>query len=149
MSELSDDTELQTHSRAVLYILSAVAPPRARETTEVITSSFVDAIKSSTVCASQVYLPFFPDVANISQQWRIRMHALPALVVFFYRNLLSIPNESISTVMTVLLNCLSDDNVEVREMASKALSGIVRVSQRQSIIPLKVEFLSSMLIVQH
>lgn len=55
MSELSDDTELQTHSRAVLYILSAVAPPRARETTEVITSSFVDAIKSSTVCASLVY----------------------------------------------------------------------------------------------
>lgn len=76
------------------------------------------------------------------------MHALPALVVFFYRNLLSIPNESVSTVMTVLLNCLSDDNVEVREMASKALSGIVRVSQRQSIIPLKVKSLSSLLSVQ-
>jgi proteasome activator subunit 4 len=40
--------------------------------------------------------------------------------------------------MDLMLNCLSDDNVEVREMASSALSGIVRVSQRQSIIPLKV-----------
>jgi len=40
--------------------------------------------------------------------------------------------------MEVLLDCLGDENVEVREMASKALSGIVRCSQRQSIIPLKV-----------
>lgn len=44
--------------------------------------------------------------------------------------------------MAVLLDCLSDDNIEVREMASKALSGIVRVSQRQSIIPLKNHFVS-------
>lgn len=41
-------------------------------------------------------------------------------------------------MMEVLLDCLSDENVEVREMASKALSGVVRCSQRQSIIPLKV-----------
>lgn len=40
--------------------------------------------------------------------------------------------------MEVLLDCLSDENVEVREMASKMLSGVVRCSQRQSIIPLKV-----------
>jgi len=41
--------------------------------------------------------------------------------------------------MDVLLDCLSDENVEVREMASKVLSGVVRCSQRQSIVPLKVE----------
>ena len=40
--------------------------------------------------------------------------------------------------MEVFLDCLGDENVEVREMASKALSGIVRCSQRQGIIPLKV-----------
>jgi proteasome activator subunit 4 len=40
--------------------------------------------------------------------------------------------------MDVLLDCLGDENVEVREMASKALSGVVRCSQRQSISPLKV-----------
>lgn len=51
---------------------------------------------------------------------------------------MGISNASVSKIMDILLNCLSDDNVEVREMASSALSGIVRVSQRQSIIPLKV-----------
>lgn len=51
---------------------------------------------------------------------------------------MGISNGSVTRIMDLLLSCLSDDNVEVREMASSALSGIVRVSQRQSIIPLKV-----------
>lgn len=58
--------------------------------------------------------------------------------MFFYRNLLSISSSQVTTIMDALLDCLSDENVEVREMASKALSGVVRCSQRQSIIPLKV-----------
>lgn len=41
-------------------------------------------------------------------------------------------------VMDVFLDCLSDENVEVREMGSKALSGAIRSSQRQSILSLKV-----------
>ena len=44
--------------------------------------------------------------------------------------------------MDVLLDCLSDENVEVREMASKVFSGVIRCSQRQNIIPLKVELVS-------
>jgi proteasome activator subunit 4 len=59
-------------------------------------------------------------------------------VVFFYRNLLSISGAQARAIMDALLDCLADQNVEVREMASKALSGVVRCSQRQSIIPLKV-----------
>jgi proteasome activator subunit 4 len=51
---------------------------------------------------------------------------------------MGISNGSVTRIMDLMLSCLSDDNVEVREMASNALSGIVRVSQRQSIIPLKV-----------
>ena len=43
-------------------------------------------------------------------------------------------------MMEVLLECLADENVEVREMASTTLAGVVRCSQRQSIIPLKVWF---------
>jgi proteasome activator subunit 4 len=73
-----------------------------------------------------------------SKSWRIRLQALPPLVVFFYRNLLSIPSGSVSSVMEVLLDCLGDENVEVRMMASKSLSGIIRSSQRQRIIPMKV-----------
>ena len=49
MSELSDNPELQTHSQAVLYILSAVSPPP--ESIEAIGDSFVRAISSSTVRA--------------------------------------------------------------------------------------------------
>lgn len=75
------------------------------------------------------------------QSWRIRLNALPTVVVFFFRNLLSISNEGVTKMMEVLLDCLSDENVEVREMASKALSGVVRCSQRQSIIPLKVRMI--------
>lgn len=47
MSELSDNPELQSHSQAVLYILSAVAPPQ--ESIEAISANFVNAISSSTV----------------------------------------------------------------------------------------------------
>jgi len=49
--------------------------------------------------------------------------------------------------MDVLLDCLSDENVEVREMSSKTLSGVVRCSQRQNIIPLKVSEEASVLII--
>ncbi|KAF8898414.1 hypothetical protein BD779DRAFT_1607229 [Infundibulicybe gibba] len=121
MSELSDSTDVQVYSSAVLYVLSAVSPPV--EYIATILDNFVIAIKSST-------------------SWRIRLHALPALVVFFYRNLLSISPSGVAQVMDALLDCLSDENVEVREMASKALSGVVRCSQRQSIMPLKNRFVA-------
>ena len=44
--------------------------------------------------------------------------------------------------MRVLLDCLANENVEVREMASKVLSGVLRTSQRQNIIPLKNRFVT-------
>lgn len=47
MSELNDSSDLQTYSSAVLYVLSAVTPPR--EFVDVILHNFVEAIKSSTV----------------------------------------------------------------------------------------------------
>ena len=74
----------------------------------------------------------------LAQSWRIRLNAVPPLLVFFYQNLLSISQEGISKLMDLLVDCLGDENVEVREMASKAFSGVVRCSQRQTIIPLKV-----------
>lgn len=48
MSELNDSAELQKYSSAVLYVLSAVAPPA--DSVEVIADSFIVAIKSSGVC---------------------------------------------------------------------------------------------------
>jgi proteasome activator subunit 4 len=75
---------------------------------------------------------------QIYQSWRIRLNALPTLLVFFYRNLISISPDDASQVMDALVDCLADENVEVREMSSKVLSGIIRCSQRESIVPLKV-----------
>ena len=63
--------------------------------------------------------------------------------MFFYRNLLSMSTGLVSRLMNVLQECLSDENIEVREMASKMLSGVVRCSQRQSIIPLRVRIFGS------
>jgi proteasome activator subunit 4 len=138
MTELNDNPELQLYSSAVLYALSAVTPPQ--DYVEVILGNFVAEIKSSAVrkyqSRSQLQLTLLFII--LSQSWRIRLQALPALVVFFYRNLLTISPAGVSNVMDVLLECLGDENVEVREMASKSLSGIVRCSQRLTIIPLKV-----------
>ena len=63
---------------------------------------------------------------------------MPTLVVYFYRNMMAISPAGVKRTMSAVLDCLADENVEVREMASKALSGIVRSSQRQSVVPLKV-----------
>ncbi|KZW02117.1 ARM repeat-containing protein [Exidia glandulosa HHB12029] len=122
MSELNDSSELQTYSSAVLYVLSAVTPPV--EYIELIADHFVDAVRSST-------------------SWRIRLNALPTLVVFFYRNLTSFSDACVQRIMDLLLECLFDENVEVREMAAKALSGVIRCSQRQSILPLKDRFVQA------
>ncbi|EMD41612.1 hypothetical protein CERSUDRAFT_110183 [Gelatoporia subvermispora B] len=121
MSELNDSTELQTYSSGVLYVLSAVNPIPGY--VEVIADNFIDAIKSST-------------------SWRIRVKALPTLIVFFYRNLLRVSPRIVSRLMEALLECLADENIEVREMASKMLSGVVRCSQRQSIPGLKNHFVN-------
>jgi len=121
MSDLNDSAELQRYSAAVLYVLSAVTPPR--EFVGVIMDNFINVIKSST-------------------SWRIRLNALPTLIVFFYRNLMGMSSGAVSNLMDVLLECLSDENVEVREMASMMLSGVVRCSQRQSILTLKDHFVS-------
>ncbi|KAJ7596682.1 hypothetical protein C8J56DRAFT_918063 [Mycena floridula] len=121
MSELNDNPELQVYSSAVLYSLSAFTVPA--NFIEPILENFVSAIKRTT-------------------SWRLRLNALPCLVVFFYRNLLLVSQKEVSRVMEVLLDCLLDENVEVRQMASKMLSGVVRCSQRQQIKPLKDRFVS-------
>lgn len=47
MTELNDSPELQMYSSAVLYVLSAVTPPK--EYVEIIADSFAATIKTSTV----------------------------------------------------------------------------------------------------
>ncbi|KAJ3537454.1 hypothetical protein NMY22_g5581 [Coprinellus aureogranulatus] len=121
LSELSDNPEIQAYGSGALYILSALTP----------LSDFIEPILDKYVVSIES-----------SQSWRTRLHGLPALVIFFYKNLLSLSPEQVNKVMRVLLDCLANENVEVREMASKVLSGVVRTSQRHNIAPLKNRFIT-------
>ncbi|KAF8527908.1 ARM repeat-containing protein [Hysterangium stoloniferum] len=119
MAELNDSSDLQVYSTAVLYVLSAVVPPH--EYVETVATMFTEAIVSST-------------------SWRVRLNALPTLAVFWYRNLTSFSEASMTKMMDVLMQCLEDENLEVREMAAKTLSSVLRSSQRHRILPLKEQF---------
>ncbi|TDL28791.1 hypothetical protein BD410DRAFT_863415 [Rickenella mellea] len=123
MSELSDSPELQMYSSAVLYVLSAVTPPQ--EFVEMAADILIAAIKSSS-------------------SWRIKLNGLPVLTVFFYRNLTSFSDVCVSRLMDLVLTCLGDENVEVREMAAKVLSGLLRCSQRHRILPLRNRFVAQL-----
>ncbi|KAJ2920211.1 hypothetical protein MD484_g84, partial [Candolleomyces efflorescens] len=96
MSEQSDSPELQAYSSGVLYILSALTP----------LPDYVDPI-----------LDKFVEIIESSSSWKTRLHGLPALVIFFYRNLLSLTPDHVSKVTRVLLECLSNENVENRFVA--------------------------------
>lgn len=109
--------DLQLYSTAVLNVLSSIAAPLAY--IEPILDNMIDAIKTSP-------------------SWRVRLSVLPVLQVFYFRNLLNLPDAAVKRVLDVLLECLRDENVEVRETAAKTLSGVIRCSQRQSILALKV-----------
>ncbi|KAG8722752.1 hypothetical protein FRC08_010362 [Ceratobasidium sp. 394] len=119
MSNLNDSSELMTYSNAVLYLLSAVTPPL--EFVEPIVNALIEATTSSPL-------------------WRVRLNALPILQVFYFRNLPSMSDDIIARIIDVLLLCLKDDNVEVRQMAAKTLAGVLRCSKRSKIPELKNRF---------
>ncbi|KIY51336.1 hypothetical protein FISHEDRAFT_37321 [Fistulina hepatica ATCC 64428] len=121
MAELNDNTDLHKYGNGVLYILSSILPPT--EYIDVMFNDYMNVIKSSS-------------------SWRIRLVAIPALVIFFNRTMMSISTDTVAKIMDMLIECLGDENIEVREMASKAVASIVRCSQRQNIEPLKGRFLA-------
>lgn len=135
MSELSDSAELQMYSSAVLHVLSAVTPPQ--EFIELVADGYISTIKSSSV--SLLGARVFKRISSLYfQSWRIKLNGLPVLIVFFYRNLTSFSEGCVGRLMDLVLTCLGDENVEVREMAAKVLSGLLRCSQRHQILPLRV-----------
>jgi proteasome activator subunit 4 len=119
MSELQDSKELQTYSSAILYLLSAIVPPS--ELLEPVLAILTESVRHSS-------------------SWRIRLNTLPVLQVFYFRNLPAISDDWVQKIMDVVNECLKDENVEVREMAATTLSGIIRCSQRRSILSLKDRF---------
>jgi len=120
MSELQDSAEVQQYSSGVLYIMAAINPPAYL--IEPLTELFLEAVKTSP-------------------SWRVRRKAIPVLAVWYFRNLSSLSPPVVRKIIDVLVECLSDENVEVRERAASTLSGILRCrADKEQVILLKDRF---------
>lgn len=79
-------------------------------------------------------------IMSESQEWRVRLDALPILQVAYFQNLFYLCPSDVREIVNVLLTLLKDAHLEVREMAATTLSGVVRCSQRGLISDLKERF---------
>ncbi|UZJ50775.1 hypothetical protein CBS101457_000095 [Exobasidium rhododendri] len=79
-------------------------------------------------------------IENSKDSWRSRLDALPVLQVVYFQNLFYLEVEVIEEIIASLLTLLQDAHLEVREMASATLSGLVRCSQRRLIKSLLEKF---------
>ncbi|KAL5534546.1 hypothetical protein ACEPAG_1009 [Sanghuangporus baumii] len=122
MTELNDNRELMMYSSGVLFILSAVTPPH--EYVEKIVDQCLSVIKESS-------------------SYKIKLVGLPMLTLFFFRNLVGVSDACVERVMEIVISCLADENIEVREVAKKVLSGLLRCSQRRQILPLRDRFIAT------
>ncbi|KZP00936.1 ARM repeat-containing protein [Calocera viscosa TUFC12733] len=119
MSELMDSSDLRSYAIGLLYILSAVTP--SVRYVEPVMHALIEAVRTSP-------------------SWRVRLQVLPIMQVFYFRQLPLLSDECSVRVLDVLVECLEDEAIEVREMAAKTLSGVIRCSQRHSILELKARF---------
>ena len=78
-----------------------------------------------------------------SNSWRTRLDVFPFLQIAYFENLFLLSQDTIQAVLHLVLELLSDSQVEVREMAATTLSGIVRCSQRSLITSLRKSFVST------
>jgi len=119
-TELSDNNDLATHASTLLVRMCGVMPPVP------LVNPILDAIY---------------EAIKTSPSWKVRLKALPLVQVFYFRQVPLISEVKIVEMLEVLCSCLDDEVVEVREMAATTLSGILRLSPRQSVITLKDRFL--------
>ena len=68
-----------------------------------------------------------------TQSWHIKARVLPILQVFYFRHIFFLPKETRDRIIIFLDTLLSDQQVEVRRLASISLSGIVQCSAKSSI----------------
>jgi len=122
MSELMDSSDLRSYAIGLLYILSAVTPA----------VQYVEPVMDALIAA-----------VRTSPSWRVRLQVLPIMQVFYFRQLPLLSDDCSIRVLDVLVECLEDEAIEVREMAAKTLSGVIRCSQRLSILDLKARFVKA------
>ncbi|KAJ1028660.1 hypothetical protein NDA16_001826 [Ustilago loliicola] len=120
MLELHDNKELSALARAVLTKIST--HPFTSEHAGKLIDTLLHVTRSSV------------------DSWRARLDTLPVLQVIYFQNLFYLSDATITSIVELLLELLTDKHLEVREMASTTLSGIVRCSQRRLIKTLKNRF---------
>lgn len=119
MQDISDDHDLQTMASGVLNLIAQTSYPLS------LVPHMVDA---------------FAHILTESNSWHIRMKALPILQVFFFKHLFLLQSSEVIRIMDVITNLLMDTQIEVRQLASVTLSGLVRCSQRDAIHVLKDKY---------
>lgn len=89
---------------------------------------------------SDVLIQMTSVLMNNQVGWRPKIHTLPMLQVLFYRHLPLLDKTIELHIMESIAGLLQDHQVEVREAASITLSGLIRCSQRDSMLRLKQDF---------
>ncbi|KAE8252683.1 hypothetical protein A4X06_0g2008 [Tilletia controversa] len=120
MMELPDNTELSTAAKKVLNQIAVY--PFTADLISPLVRKLLEVIRTN------------------SGSWRIRLDVLPVLQITYFRNLFYLSPDVVQDVNEMLLELLEDAHLEVREMASTTLSGIIRCSQRGMIKQLKERF---------
>jgi proteasome activator subunit 4 len=80
------------------------------------------------------------DDVDARQSWRVRLKVLPLLQVFYFRQMPLIRDAKGIELLDAVCHCLDDEVIEVREMAARTLTGLLRVSPRRSVLTLKARF---------
>lgn len=79
-------------------------------------------------------------IEESNESWRARLDALPVLQILFWQNIFNMDEEIFGDITRTLLHLLTDPHLEVRNLASTTLSGIIRCSQRELIQSLRKRF---------
>ncbi|KAG2196811.1 hypothetical protein INT47_002738 [Mucor saturninus] len=119
MQEVNDDQDLQVMATRVLNLTARLSYPPSMLPT---------------------LIDQFLTILTTSTSWHIRIRALPVLQIFFFKHLFVMSSDQLIRIMEVIGQMLMDTQIEVRQLASVTLGGLVRCSQRDAIQSLLTQF---------
>ncbi|CAG8507014.1 6948_t:CDS:10 [Ambispora gerdemannii] len=119
MQDVNDDQDLQSVATHVLGMIASFTYPP--EMVLVMINKIIEILMESP-------------------SWHIKVKALPVLQVFYFKHLFMLTPEEMLRIMNTVSDMLMDTQIEVRQMASETLSGLIRCSQRNAIAALKERF---------
>lgn len=119
MQEVNDDQDLQMMATRVLNLIARLPYPPSMLPT---------------------LIDQFLTILTTSTSWHIRIRALPVLQIFFFKHLFVMSSDQLIRIMEVIGQMLMDTQIEVRQLASVTLGGLVRCSQRDAIQSLLTQF---------